>query len=239
MKFLRSLHQKKFRNEAGLFIVEGRKMVEEAIKSNFKIHSIYTTDKDWNGGYPDTIAIGSKEMDSLSTLNTPAGYLAVVFQPESKEIVASDDFIFVLDGINDPGNLGTIIRTADWFGVKTLLCTADTVEVYNPKVVQSTMGSIFNVNVHYQTTQFITDWCSRNGYVLTGADMTGQDLFEISFPKKTAMVIGSESHGLRQEIKGSIGQFIHIPGKGKAESLNAAVAASIMVSQWFRTRKNE
>jgi TrmH family RNA methyltransferase len=238
MKLMRSLQQKKFRNETGLFIVEGKKMVEEAIASNCEIHSIYTTDPEWKGEGSEAFLIPAREMETISGLSTPAGYLAAVFQPQNKSLTSTEKFVFVLDGINDPGNLGSIMRTADWFGVKSILCTPDTVDAFNPKVVQSTMGSIFNTSVHYLAESAIAKWAVENGYTLMGADLSGADLFGLPFPEKTALVIGSESHGIRDGLRAHIKQFVHIPGNGKAESLNAGVAAAIMVSQWFRTKRN-
>ncbi|MFM9985747.1 MAG: TrmH family RNA methyltransferase [Flavobacteriales bacterium] len=238
LKLMRSLHQKKFRNETGLFIVEGKKMVEEAIQSDFDVHSIYTTDPEWKSGSTEACLIPAREMETISGLTTPAGYIAAVHQSGNKPLTTTEKFVFVLDGINDPGNLGTILRTADWFGVKSIICTPETVDVYNPKVVQSTMGSIFNTRLHYLNVEIISKWANENGYTFLGADLSGADVFGLSFPTKTAMVIGSESHGIRDAMRAHIRQFVHIPGNGKAESLNAGVAAAIVVSQWFRTKSN-
>lgn len=237
LKLVRTLQQKKFRKEHGLFIVEGKKMVEEAIGSSFSLHSLYTTDNAFRT--QKAILVNSKEMDMMSALHTPSDYLAVLHQKEDSlgKIEKPNSTVLLLDGIADPGNMGTILRSAEWFGIHTIFCTEDSVDLYNPKTVQSTMGSLFRVQVIYSTPKEIAVYLKENGYRLTGADMQGAPLYDFDFKQKDAIVIGSESHGIRPDMRSAIDSFITIPAGGKAESLNASVAASIILSEVFRKKQ--
>ncbi|MFM7726346.1 MAG: TrmH family RNA methyltransferase, partial [Flavobacteriales bacterium] len=147
IKWVRSLQQKKFRHESGCFVVEGRKGVEEGLRSNVEVHSVYTADPDWMQARADVMLVTSREMEQMSSLSTPSPYLAVFRQREANPDFTVVPIVLVLDGIADPGNMGTIIRTADWFGISAIVCTPDCVEWYNPKVVQATMGSIFRIQL--------------------------------------------------------------------------------------------
>ncbi|MFN0032117.1 MAG: TrmH family RNA methyltransferase, partial [Flavobacteriales bacterium] len=179
VKLVRSLHQKKFRNESGLFIVEGRKMVDEALNSHFRPHSLYTTDQHFAHAMPEAILATQREMEMMSTLATASQHLAVLYQNnETFKNLQSEQMILVLDGISDPGNMGTMLRNADWFGVRQVLCTNDCVELYNPKVVQSTMGSIFRVRVMYSEVSEILDMLRKSQFGIAGAVMNGESLYE-------------------------------------------------------------
>jgi|JI9StandDraft_1071089.scaffolds.fasta_scaffold03287_5 TrmH family RNA methyltransferase len=234
IKLVRSLHQKKFRNLNGLFFVEGLKMVQEALVSSFRVHSLYSTQDDFCSKHNGCIKVSEKEMEQLSALSSPSAHIVVLYQKAQPIPTISGSTLLVLDGISDPGNMGTIMRTAEWFGIKQLLCTPECVEVYNPKVVQSTMGSIFRVETAYLDVQSLVSTLRSKGYVLIGAEMNGTDLYEFDFPSKRAIVIGSESHGLNEEMKQALSNSITIPGHGKAESLNASIAASIILAESFR-----
>ncbi len=234
VKLVRSLQQKKFRNEHGLFIVEGKKMVEEAMLSSFKLHSLYSTDSDF---YPnETVGVSAKEMEMMTAMSSPSPYLAILHKkeftlPNPSELNGS---VLILDGIVDPGNMGTMLRTAEWFGVPHVFCTKDSVELYNPKTVQSTMGSLFRVTVCYIEAEEVISFLKKNDYRIIGADMSGTSLYEFAFETKDAIVIGSESHGIRQKMRTTIDSFITVPRGGTAESLNASIAASIILSEVFR-----
>jgi len=236
IKLVRSLQQKKFRNEHGLFLVEGKKMVEEALTSSFRLHSLYTTDEHW--GDERAIKVNSKEMEMMTALASSSPYLAVLHKKESKltDVLDLKSTVVVLDGIADPGNMGTILRTAEWFGITTVLCTPDCVELYNPKTVQSTMGSLLRTTVVDAEMSDIMQLLKSNGYRVTGADMDGTSLYEFPFQSKEAIVIGSESHGIRPQMREAMDAFITIPGSGKAESLNASIAASIILSEVYRRK---
>lgn len=230
---MRSLHQKKFRNETGLFIVEGKKMVEEALNSSYELHSLYTADASFSSIHTQAIHINSREMAQISMHSTAPDHLAVMRHRVVENRVVSGNVV-VLDGIADPGNLGTIVRTADWFGISRIFCTQDCVELYNPKVVQATMGSIFRVDVLYAEVTEIVSLLGRYKYRMLGADLGGESIYSFPFGKLDAIVIGSESHGIRSEMRSAISSLITIPKQGKAESLNASIAASIILSEVYR-----
>jgi TrmH family RNA methyltransferase len=234
IKLVRSLQQKKFRREFGLFLVEGKKMVEEGISSKYRLHSLYSCDKAFVDAHVGAFQVSAKEMEMMSAMSTPSDYLAVFHSDLKEKISPKEEFVLALDGIADPGNLGTIIRTADWFGVRSLLLSSDCVELFNPKTVQSTMGSIFRMNVHSVDLSAVLRSYRDEGYVIVGAALNGDNAFQYSFPPKTILVIGSESHGIRTEVSEIVTDLVTIPGGGRAESLNAAVACSILLSRWFK-----
>ncbi len=233
IRLVRSLHQKKFRQELGLFLAEGKKIVEEAVSSSFRVKSIYTTDSEFAETHKNAFLISSKEMDQVSLLTKAPGYLAVI---EAKKLTHLPDkrIVLVLDGISDPGNMGTIIRTAEWFGVTDILCSGECVELYNPKVVQATMGSIFRINgITGQFLDKIKELREKN-YRILGADLVGQNIYGEKMTLPLALVVGSESHGISPAVCELLTDKVHIPGSGDAESLNASVAAAILLSEYFR-----
>lgn len=238
IKEIKALHQKKFRRERGLFIVEGLKTVKELLESDYLTRAVYATE-DLNQIEPDcgTIFIKQKELERISSLKNPNTVLAVAEIPNQKPIDLDDSLILILDGIRDPGNLGTIIRTAKWFGVNTIICSEDCADIYNPKVVQSTMGALFHVNVKYQSLTEGIEKLKENKFVVAGAVMGGKSVYSIDKSIKTALVIGSESHGISQPIVDLCDQPITIPNKEddqRVESLNAAIATSILLSEFTR-----
>lgn len=230
-KFIQSLCHKKHRQAEGVFIAEGVKLVEEILKSNFRIKKIYATEK-WGGGktdLKDVIAIVSEDdLARISTLQTPNQVLALVEQPTIKPVLQfKNKLSLVLDGIQDPGNFGTIIRIADWFGIDQIICSHDTVELYNPKVIQSTMGSFIRENVVYD---YLTDLLKTAQVPIYGALLSGASIYEIDKPKEGILLIGSEGKGIGEELLSMITNPITIPRIGGAESLNAAVATGILLS---------
>lgn len=232
IKWVRSLQQKKFRAESSCFVVEGKKGVEEGLQSEFELHSLYTTDADWASGKDGAFVIPQKEMEQISSLSTPSPYLAVFKHPLAQPFRGEDSAVLVLDGIADPGNMGTIIRTAEWFGFKTLFCTPDCVELFNPKVVQATMGSVFRMQVHSISEEQLQQMFKQYGYYVVAADLQGTNIYRFDFNQKLAIIIGSESHGIRPAMRSLVDEFVTIPGSGRAESLNASVAATVFMSQW-------
>jgi TrmH family RNA methyltransferase len=232
IKWVRSLQQKKFRLEHGCFVVEGRKGVEEGIESACKVHSIYSTDSEWVSKNESVWLVNAREMEQMSSLSTPSPYLAVFYQESPKIDMETENAILILDGIADPGNMGTIIRTAEWFGINTILCTPDCVELYNPKVVQATMGSVFRMNVLVLGEEEMSATLKKANFYIIAADLKGTNIYQFDFKQKTAIIIGSESHGVRPFMRSMVDEFVTIPGGGKAESLNAAVAATVFMSQW-------
>lgn len=234
IKLIRSLQQKKFRKELGLFIVEGKKVVEEGITSEYRLHSLYSCDEAFVKANKGAFLVSGKEMEMMSALSSPSDYLAVFYSEVEGKKLPQEEFILALDGISDPGNLGTILRAADWFGVRSLLLSNDCVELFNPKTVQSTMGSIFRMNVHSVEISSVLKSYKDTGFAIIGATLNGENAFRFSFPSKTILVIGSESHGIRNNLIEILTDRITIPGGGNAESLNAAVACSILLSKWYQ-----
>lgn len=236
IKFVRSLQQKKFRQESGMFVTEGKKMVEELLRSDFEIISIYSSHVA-DTPTPHTKIIRTKESDlvRMSSLSTSPGVLAVVKQKTWGPLNKLGGLSLVLDGISDPGNMGTIIRTAEWFGVEQILCSENCVELYNPKVVQATMGSLFRMRVVYGRLYQLLKPYLDTGTKMFAATLDGKSVSEIEKKFPLVLAIGSESSGLSDEVLQLATTKISIAGKGKAESLNAAVAAGVMMQQLIET----
>lgn len=231
-KYIQSLYHKKTRYEEKLFVVEGVKMVEELLASAFITRKIYATAK-WKHNHKiDCIEITEDELAKISNLQTPNEVLAIVEMPERNiHQNICDNFCIALDNIQDPGNLGTIIRLADWFGIKHIIASEETVDCYNPKVVQSTMGSIMRVEVFYTNLE---SFFSNNKPDVFGALLNGKSMYDFSPVQKGVLLIGNESKGISTELISFIKHPISIPRKGNAESLNAAVATGIILSQLLR-----
>ncbi|MCB9261619.1 MAG: RNA methyltransferase [Flavobacteriales bacterium] len=234
IKFVQSLHQKKYRQKYTQFIVEGEKSVIELINSDFEIceinASIEWIEKNANHLKNQKIQEASKaDLERMSFFKTPSEVIAVVNQKKHKKPNLSQKKILCLDGINDPGNLGTIVRIADWYGLNYIFCSPDTVDFYNPKTISSTMGSFTRVEVIY------IDLVSLLGSIhlpILFAEMEGQSVYETT-EKEAILVIGSEANGISNELKSVQHQSITIPKFGKAESLNAAVATAILCDRIF------
>lgn len=235
IKYIQSLGQKKFRHPEGLFIAEGPKLVEELLEAGpASVKEVYAV-KEWMDDNQkllagvDTVEISEVELEKISQLTTPNKVVAIVKQYDTgKSITVKDRFTLVLDGIRDPGNLGTIIRIADWFGIEQIVCSGDSTEVYNPKVVQSTMGSIARVKVYYAD---LKEWLtSQKDVQIYAASLEGQDVTTVKKNKEGIIIIGNESKGISEEIMNLSNVKITIPRKGRAESLNAAVATGIILS---------
>lgn len=236
ISLIKSLQHKKFRIEHGLFLVEGIKSVKEFIDSAYQIEAIYHT-------YtfdPNLLKLSRKinfqgislnDLEKISTLKTPQDIVALVKIPEwpvLTQAILKQKFSIVLDGIQDPGNMGTIIRTADWFGIKHIICSEDTVDVYNPKVIQATMGSLSRINVYYIDLQA---FLSKINMPTFGALLDGTNIYETNFGEEGLIVMGNEGNGLRPEIVKLVHKAITIPRIGKAESLNVGIATAIFCSE--------
>ena len=233
IKFIQSLHQKKSRLEHGLFIAEGPKIVEEILNSNFIIERLLGTQDffDKIGHFPAGIKhqlIDEVELSRITNLMSPQQGLAIVEMDETNiSTLNSDEWTLALDGIQDPGNLGTIVRTADWFGMKNIVCSSDTAELYNPKVIQSTMGSFCRVNIFYTD---LTQWLTTQKRPVYGALLDGVNIFNMEQKEKGIVLIGNEGKGIRKENIQHIKIPVTIPRLGNTESLNAAVATGIILS---------
>ena len=233
VKYIQSLCQKKQRQQEGLFIAEGPKIAEELLQSDFIIKKIYAL-PEWIASNPandnSIIEIDEIDLSRISTLQTPHQVLVVAAQKNDVyKPVLKNKLSIVLDGIQDPGNMGTIIRIADWFGIENIICSEDTVELYNPKVIQSTMGSCFRVQVQ---TADIEKVLKESKLPVVGTLLNGASVYAEKMPSKGFLIIGNESKGIRPNLKSFITQPVSIPNFGGAESLNAAVAAGIVMSHW-------
>lgn len=246
IKQLRSLHLKKFRDEQRLFLVEGPKMVGELLSNRlWKVKEIFAL-PEWKKPAdilpcPVTM-VSEKELDQISALQQPNRVVALVEMPEDvrKPVKAPESGLFLLlDQIQDPGNLGTIIRIADWFGISDVFCSPDTVDCFNPKVIQSTMGSLFRVHVHYLP---LTDLLVKNTQSahlpVYATQLDGTDIYAEKLSDKGLIILGNESRGMNPVLKPFITKSLFIPSKSEgyagAESLNVAVATGIVCAEFFR-----
>ena len=237
IKRVKSLQQKKFRDELGLFVVEGEKMVEEAMTSPFAVECVYRRDE-----------IGEEAMKRISSLSSPSPALAIVRKP--KDIYVDDPgsmkissgLYLGLDSIRDPGNLGTILRIADWFGIDAVYAAKDSVDVFNPKVVQSTMGAIFRVKMHYVDLPELAQTVLSAGGKVYGTFLDGRNIYqrELSCGQDSPVmiVIGNESEGISARMEEFVSDRLYIPpypaGDPGSESLNAAVATAVTVAEFRR-----
>ena len=249
IKFIRSLHQSKFREQHGLFLAEGPKVVEELLHSPFRISMVLALES-WLNANPlknnpeiELIAVSEKELERISALVTPNEVLAVVRMPEftENEPLPEKELILVLDGMRDPGNLGTIVRTADWFGIPRVICSEDCVGIYNPKTVQATMGSIARVKVTYTDLEGLFSQLPA-GIPVYGAMLDGEDMYNNELSARGYLLIGSESHGISSHLHPYITNPVSIPAYRKGqrsgpESLNASIAAAILCAEFRRQSK--
>lgn len=233
IKEIKSLQQKKFRDEFGLFVIEGVKMVEEAIRAipNSIQCLVHTADYVVAENHPFPVYLAdSKSLGQCSSLQTPNKVLIVVkqFQPLSKNAPIT----LVLDGIQDPGNMGTILRLADWFGVQQLICSTDTVDIYNPKVVQASMGAILRIPVNYCN---LPEYFKNSTSKVYGALLEGENIYKEELTKEnTIILMGNEGKGISDDLQRFITHPITIPKFGEAESLNVSIATGIILSEFFR-----
>lgn len=233
-KYIQSLYHKKQRDSLSLFIVEGVKGVDELLNSSFVVQKIFAVNE-WSHpfmGKAPLIRVSEEELQKISGLQTANKVLAVA---EQQNFIAQKPqkgaIILALDGIQDPGNMGTLIRIADWFGIHSILASEDSVEVYNPKVIQSTMGSFIRVKVGYGN---LSELLADAGIPVFGALLEGASVYGQSSIAEGVLLIGNESKGIQAQLLPYITAPIHIPRIGGAESLNAAVAAGILLSHLIK-----
>ncbi|XHR92934.1 TrmH family RNA methyltransferase [Mucilaginibacter sp. UC70_90] len=236
ISLLKSLQHKKFRKEHGLFLVEGYKSVVEFVNAAYQVDAIYHTSEI----APKMMNLSRKinfqeisltDLEKISSLKTPQEVIGLIKIPKWPRLnynLLKNKFSLVLDGVQDPGNMGTIIRTADWFGITDIICSDDTVDVYNPKVVQATMGSLARVNVHYGD---LTTILPEIKLPLFGAMLDGENIYSTNFGHEGLLAMGNEGNGLRPEIQQLINKKVTIPRVGYAESLNVAIATAILCSE--------
>jgi len=231
VKLIQKLQQKKYRNELNLFIVEGKKSIMEFLQAGYRLELLIATEVFATvlNGQPITL-VSKEELRKVSSLKNPDEGLAIFHQRQHKGIL-QEGVILALDNVQDPGNLGTLIRLCDWFGIETLICNSQTVDCYNPKVVQATMGSLTRVAVHYVDLAGFLATCALPLYAM---DLDGENLYTTEFPEDCVLILGNEANGISPEVRALADGIITIPRFGKlqqTESLNVAMAGAIVVSQ--------
>ena len=234
LKLIRSLSQKKYRQKHDLFIAEGIKVLNELLNSTFEIEILFCTDDfETTISEKKVVRISETELKKVSTLKSPNKALGVFKIPKEKA-VKNSGLTIALDAINDPGNLGTIIRLCDWFGVTQLVCSKDTVDCYNQKVVQASMGSLTRVSIHYTDLE---NYITKSNLDTFIADMAGENVYKTKLPKEGILIMGNEANGVSEEIKSLLQYKISIPRFGETqetESLNVATATAILLSEFKR-----
>ena len=231
VKLIQKLHQKKYRNKLNLFIVEGKKSINEFLQAGYTPQLLIATEA-FTTNVPQHLitSVSKDELRKVSTLQNPDEGLAVFEQPKHKGIL-QEGVIVALDNVQDPGNLGTIIRLCDWFGVETLLCNTQTVDCYNPKVVQASMGSLTRVAVHYLDLAAFLTTTALPVYTM---DLEGENLYTATFPKDCILILGNEANGISSEVRALSNEVITIPRFSqhqRTESLNVAMAGAIILSE--------
>ncbi|MBF2707918.1 RNA methyltransferase [Flavobacterium soyangense] len=234
IKLITSLQQKKQRFAHQMFFAEGIKVIQELLESNFELVNLYTIQNDFEQVSNDKkVLVDESDLKKISALSTPNTCLAVFKIPVEKKIIEYG-LILALDSIRDPGNLGTILRLCDWFGIGQLICSKETVDIYNPKVVQATMGSIARVNVNYIDLE---TFVSQTKLPVFGTFMDGNNIYKTELPQEGIIIMGNEANGISSELEKLIKNRLTIPRFGtiqKAESLNVATAAAIILSEFSR-----
>jgi TrmH family RNA methyltransferase len=236
IKLIQSLKQKKFRNEHQLFVAEGEKIAFEILENeSFEVETIFAT-KEWLVNNQNVLKqeeevceVSEKELSKISFLSTPNQVLLLLKMAVVKNI--QPDWTIAIEKLQDPGNLGTIIRIADWFGIPQIILSEDSVDIYNPKVVQATMGSIARVSVEYHDLE---NWLSSQKRPVYAAALGGESLHQTSFESKGILLLGNESKGLSDSMINNATQAVEIPKRGGAESLNVSIACSIFASEIMR-----
>ena len=233
IKLITSLDQKKFRSQHQLFVVEGKKGISEFLKSEFKLNHLYTSVDDFECDAKKMTLISENELKKISSLTTPQVALALFEMPKPKPVETSG-LILALDAVRDPGNLGTIIRLCDWFGIKQLVCSDTTVDCFNSKVVQATMGSLTRVNISYLDLEAFLKSSKLPSF---GTFMDGENVYKRELPQNGILILGNEANGISKSVETLVTNKISIPRFGNlqaTESLNVATATAILLSEFCR-----
>jgi RNA methyltransferase, TrmH family len=229
IKFIKSLQIKKYRKQEQCFIVEGAKSVHELLNSNFEVTRVFGTAdflSSLSGIHAEVIEVTAKDLEGLGEFQTNDAALAIArMKPNRSFVVAQDEFAIVLDDIRDPGNLGTIIRTADWYGINKIIASEETADFYNTKVINASMGSFTRTDIFYTSLETYLQNCDHK---ILGAFLNGEDVHHYNFGKGALVVIGNEARGISPSVEKLITGRITIPRYGQAESLNAAIATAII-----------
>ena len=236
IKFINSLKHNKYRLKYNCFVAEGNHVVNEFIKSNWKVKLILST-QDWQAKSGiDTLVVEKDILNKISFLKTASSVLAVFYKqnitPSLDELVVNKHLL-LLDSISDPGNMGSIIRTADWYGVKEVFVSKTCVDIFNPKVIQSAMGSLSRVKIHVVDLRELIIEIKKKQVLCFGATLSGKDVYSFQKPDCCALIFGSESHGVSKEIQELLDEELMIPSKNKLiDSLNVSVAFGIILSEF-------
>ena len=233
IKLITSLQQKKYRTKYNLFVAEGIKVVNEFLNSSFKLKELFCIDSQGLEHVESCTLISADELKKISSLKTPNNVLAL-FEIPQIDLLKNEGLIVALDEINDPGNLGTIIRLCDWFGVDQLVCSKNTVDCYNSKVVQSSMGSLTRTSIVYTD---LLEYLENSNLPKYAADMDGENVYNTKLPSEAILVMGNEANGISKNVYSHISKTISIPRFGsiqKTESLNVATATAILLSEFKR-----
>lgn len=231
IKSITQLRQKKYRDSRNLFIAEGPKVIRELMAEGLKLNRFFSTEiSEITASHHSHLT--SQELKKISNLKTANTSLAIFEKPTPQKF-EDKGLVIALDAVRDPGNLGTIIRLCDWFGITQILCSKDTADCYNPKVIQATMGSIARVSVHYISLKEVLQ---NSKLPVFGAFMDGKNVYKSNLPKEAILVMGNEANGVSEEISAVISETISIPqfGKTATESLNVATATAILLSEFKR-----
>jgi TrmH family RNA methyltransferase len=239
LKYIKSLQVKKYRNEEQRFLVEGAKSIKEILQSDYEVELIAGVSDFLASLSPlpeaELIACSENELSSLGSFQTNEAAIAVAkMKPNKAPILNEDAFVLVLDDIRDPGNLGTIIRTADWYGIKNIIASENTTDLYNPKVITASMGSFTRISVYYCNLAPFIVTSNRMAY---GAFLDGADVHQLKPTRGAMLVMGNESKGISAAVEAVVNQRLTIPRYGKAESLNVGIATAILLDNFVRLQK--
>lgn len=245
IKFIASLQQKKFRKLHGLFVAEGPKLAFELLDSEFEVEKLYVLARvleeqkyNFSNKEVEVVTVSEKDLQRISGMKSPNEMLALVKIPDPSGSIDHlfEDLVLYLDKLQDPGNFGTILRTADWFGIKNIVCSPDTAEVFNPKIVQASMGSVTRVKVFYKEFEKFIGEAPKN-FPVYATMLDGQDIYQTNLKSQGVIIIGNESTGISEKLRPFITQKITIPSSAKQtgpESLNASVAAALVMAEFRR-----
>ncbi len=238
-KLIKELHDKKGRNEHKLFLVEGEVSVLEFLKSDYKLEALIASTEFLNDHKSEVKNIAEKiqevkktELEKLGTLSSNDKAIGIFHQKEVPAFSLENEIVLALSDVNDPGNLGTIVRIADWYGVKKIVASKNTVDVYNPKVISATKGSFARVQVYYEDLKSFLE--NHQDVPVLGADLAGENVHTYKYPEQGILLMGSESHGIHSDLEKYITQKITIPRYGHAESLNVGIATAVILDNWKR-----
>jgi TrmH family RNA methyltransferase len=237
-KFIKSLQVKKYRKEEQSFIVEGAKSVAELLRSDFEVKWLAATDdflqlhaNVLSNRHIEWTEASAKELGQLGTFQTNDGALAVASMKPNQPLTVQNEYALILDDIRDPGNLGTIIRTADWYGIDKIIASEETADFYNPKVISATMGSFCRVQLYYGN---LVEYLNTTHLPVYGTFLNGKNIYTVDFEKAGLIAMGNEANGISTEVGQLVTVPITIPKRGGAESLNASIATAIVLDNVFR-----